>query len=112
MTTPHLDIIRAWKDPEYRLSLSEADLAHLLENPAGSLKLAPFRRTFLVHHMPGSPPTSPSKQSSQRELSHGLCPIPVRSSVWWDTSAGTITPALDLMQFVIDHAVTRVPHLP
>ena len=75
-------------------------------------KLAPFGRTFLVHHMPGSPPTSPSKQSGQRELSHGLCPIPVRSSVWWDTSAGTITPALDLMQFVIDHAVTRVPHLP
>jgi hypothetical protein len=76
------------------------------------IQLAPFRRTFLVHHMPGSPPTSPSKQSGQRELSHGLCPIPVRSSVWWDTSAGTITPALDLMQFVIDHAVTRVPHLP
>jgi len=76
------------------------------------IKLAPFRRTFLVHHMPGSPPTSPSKQSGQRELSHGLCPIPVRSSVWWDTSAGTITPALDLMQFIIDHAVTRVPHLP
>jgi mersacidin/lichenicidin family type 2 lantibiotic len=35
----HLDIIRAWKDPEYRLSLSEADRAHLLENPAGSLEL-------------------------------------------------------------------------
>ena len=87
-------------------------LPRLLSTVVEKDKLAPFRRTFLVHHMPGSPPTSPSKQSGQRELSHGLCPIPVRSSVWWDTSAGTITPALDLMQFIIDHAVTRVPHLP
>src|SRR5207247_410930 len=76
------------------------------------IKLAPCGRTLLVHHMPGAPPTSPSKQSCQRELSHGLCPIPVRSSVWGDTAPGTITPALDLMQFVIDHPVTRVPHLP
>src|ERR1700704_4584679 len=59
------------------------------------VKLAPWGRTLLVHHMPGAPPTSPSKQSCQRELSHGLCPIPVRSSVWGDTAPGTITPALD-----------------
>ena len=76
------------------------------------LKLAPCGRTFLIHHMPGAPPTLPSTQSCQRELSHGLFPIPVRSSVWWDTATGTITPSLDLAQFVIDHAVTRVPHLP
>src|SRR4030095_597145 len=77
-----------------------------------SNKLAPCGRTFLIHHMPGAPPTSPSTQSCQRELSHGLFPIPVRSSVWWDTATGTITPSLDLAQFVIDHAVTWVPHLP
>src|SRR5882724_13479718 len=77
-----------------------------------TLKLAPCGRTFLVHHMPGAPPTSPSKQPCQRELSHGLFPILVRSSVGWDTATGTITPSLDLAQFVIDHAVTRVPHLP
>src|SRR5258706_15684513 len=53
------------------------------------IKLAPCGRTLLVHHMPGAPPTSPSKQSCQRELSHGLCPIPVRSSVWGDTAPGT-----------------------
>src|SRR6266436_6602 len=57
--------------------------------------------------------TSPSNpQSRQCELYQGLVPIPVRSSVWRDTAAGTITPTLDLMQFVIDHAVTWVPHLP
>jgi hypothetical protein len=32
------------------------------------LKLAPCGRTVLIRHMPGSPPTSPSKQSCQREL--------------------------------------------
>jgi mersacidin/lichenicidin family type 2 lantibiotic len=31
----HLDIIRAWKDPEYRLSLSEAERALLPAHPAG-----------------------------------------------------------------------------
>src|SRR5882724_9634658 len=84
----------------------------LTNKKRSSNKLAPCGRTFLVHHMPGAPPTSPSKQPCQRELSHGLFPILVRSSVGWDTATGTITPSLDLAQFVIDHAVTRVPHLP
>jgi hypothetical protein len=100
------EIIRIYKNMCGRFTLD------LTTKFSERFKLAPFRRTFLVHHMPGSPSTSPSKQFGQRELSHGLCPIPVRSSVWWDTSAGTITPALDLLQFVIDHAITWVPHLP
>jgi mersacidin/lichenicidin family type 2 lantibiotic len=33
------DLVRAWKDEEYRLSLGEAERAHLPENPAGSLEL-------------------------------------------------------------------------
>lgn len=33
------DIIRAWKDPEYRASLSEAKLEQLPENPAGLVEL-------------------------------------------------------------------------
>ena len=35
----HLDIIRAWKDDEYRLSLSEAERAQLPEHPAGLIEL-------------------------------------------------------------------------
>ena len=35
----HLDIIRAWKDPEYRLSLSEAERAQLPAYPAGLIEL-------------------------------------------------------------------------
>jgi mersacidin/lichenicidin family type 2 lantibiotic len=36
----HQDIIRAWKDEEYRNSLSESERAQLPENPAGSIELA------------------------------------------------------------------------
>ena len=34
------DIIRAWKDEDYRLSLSEAERAVLPEHPAGLIELA------------------------------------------------------------------------
>jgi mersacidin/lichenicidin family type 2 lantibiotic len=39
-TMSHKQIIRAWKDEEYRLSLSEAEQALLPENPAGVIELA------------------------------------------------------------------------
>jgi len=35
----HIDIVRAWKDPEYRKSLSEAERAKLPDNPAGLIEL-------------------------------------------------------------------------
>jgi len=34
-----IDIIRAWKDEAFRLSLSEADRASLPANPAGPVEL-------------------------------------------------------------------------
>jgi mersacidin/lichenicidin family type 2 lantibiotic len=34
------DIIRAWKDEDYRLSLSEAERALLPEHPAGLIEVA------------------------------------------------------------------------
>ena len=34
-----LNIIRAWKDREYRLTLSEAERAALPEHPAGAIEL-------------------------------------------------------------------------
>jgi mersacidin/lichenicidin family type 2 lantibiotic len=36
---PHRDIIRAWKDAEFRSSLSEAERAMLPIHPAGSIDL-------------------------------------------------------------------------
>jgi mersacidin/lichenicidin family type 2 lantibiotic len=34
-----IDIVRAWKDPLYRASLSPEELAHLPANPAGAIEL-------------------------------------------------------------------------
>lgn len=34
-----IDIIRAWKDPEYRASLTEAERASVPANPAGLIEL-------------------------------------------------------------------------
>lgn len=36
----HEDIIRAWKDEEYRMSLSEAERACLPAHPAGLIELS------------------------------------------------------------------------
>ena len=33
------DVIRAWKDPDYRSSLGASELAALPENPAGTIEL-------------------------------------------------------------------------
>jgi len=35
-----MNTVRAWKDPEYRAELSEADLASLAGNPAGAVELS------------------------------------------------------------------------
>jgi mersacidin/lichenicidin family type 2 lantibiotic len=35
----HVDVIRAWKDPEYRLSLSDAERLSLPAHPAGLVEL-------------------------------------------------------------------------
>lgn len=35
----HIDVIRAWKDEAYRMSLSEAERAQLPKNPAGAIEL-------------------------------------------------------------------------
>jgi len=36
----NIDIVRAWKDEDYRASLSDAEKAMLPENPAGLVDLA------------------------------------------------------------------------
>jgi len=35
----HKDVVRAWKDKKYRLSLSEAERAQLPPHPAGAVEL-------------------------------------------------------------------------
>lgn len=40
MTTSKLALIRAWKDEDYRLSLSAGELSQLPEHPAGVIDLS------------------------------------------------------------------------
>ena len=40
MNASGIDVIRAWKEPEYREGLSEAERAALPANPAGMVELA------------------------------------------------------------------------
>ena len=58
-------IIRAWKDPEYRLSLSEEEQALLPENPAGAIELTDDELETAV----GGHASSNSSNSSARSAS-------------------------------------------
>jgi mersacidin/lichenicidin family type 2 lantibiotic len=51
----HVDIIRAWKDEEYRASLSEAERAELPEHPAGLIELEDADLDAAVGGAPGDP---------------------------------------------------------
>ena len=44
----NVDIIRAWKDEEYRNSLSEAERAQLPGNPAGAIELSDLDLTSVA----------------------------------------------------------------
>jgi mersacidin/lichenicidin family type 2 lantibiotic len=61
-------IIRAWKDPEYRLNLSAEDQALLPENPAGAIELTDDELDMAVGgHRPSS---NSSSNSSNRSSNH------------------------------------------
>ena len=60
-------IIRAWKDPEYRLSLSEEEQALLPENPAGAIELTDDDLEMAVG---GHSPSHNSSNSSARSASN------------------------------------------
>jgi mersacidin/lichenicidin family type 2 lantibiotic len=66
-----LNIIRAWKDPEYRLSLSEAERAMLPENPAGLIELTD---TELDSVAGGANPKPVPKPRTCKQLC--VCPKP------------------------------------
>ena len=50
----NLDIVRAWKDEEYRLSLSEEVRAQLPENPAGLIELSESDMQMAAGGRPGA----------------------------------------------------------
>ena len=48
----------------------------------------------------------------QPELDHRRSPLPSHAASSRHNVSGVIAPSLDLLQFVIHHAITRMPHLP
>lgn len=54
MTTKKIDVIKAWKDPNYRKSLSAEELAMLPESPVGTA----LDETDMAMLHGGLPPTS------------------------------------------------------
>jgi mersacidin/lichenicidin family type 2 lantibiotic len=51
-----MNIIRAWKDKEYRMSLSDEELSLLPDNPAGPMELSDDQLESIVggHHDHGN----------------------------------------------------------
>ncbi len=85
--------------------LPRKDVHHPLD------KLTPCGRTLFLRHVSDTPPSS-HLSSCQCKLNHGRVSLPTRSRAWGEPAAWTIPPAFDGLQLVIDHAITRVPHLP
>ncbi len=54
----HVDVIRAWKDEEYRRSLSAAERAALPKNPAGMIELDAADLDSVAGGAPSRPPLS------------------------------------------------------
>jgi mersacidin/lichenicidin family type 2 lantibiotic len=59
----HFNIIRAWKDPEFRRSLTETEGALLPANPAGLVELAEEE----MNHVAGAPTQAETVRSLKRQ---------------------------------------------
>ena len=81
----NINIIRAWKDANYRNSLSEAERAALPANPAGFIELADAALNGVSGGVGTLPPINPKPQTYNR-----LCPcIPTASGRSCTLTIGT-----------------------
>ena len=71
----NFDVIRAWKDEEYRLSLSDDEQALLPVNPAGSIELS----DELLDQVAGGDLV----ESTNPSLTAGCCPLSALQSCYW-----------------------------
>lgn len=93
----HERIIRAWKDPDFRQTMSEEEQAQLPENPAGAIELTDdeldmatggqqyvyrpsYRPSSMSSQRPSSSSSSSSSQSSQSSSSAQQRPSSMSSS--------------------------------
>jgi len=73
----NINIIRAWKDPNYRNSLSEAERAALPANPAGIIELTDAELCGASGGMRPLPPIDPKPRTCNQ-----LCPcIPTTTTI-------------------------------
>jgi mersacidin/lichenicidin family type 2 lantibiotic len=72
-----LDFIRAWKDEEYRLTLSADEVARLPENPAGVMNLSDSELGLIAG--------ADDLYKTEQVASLGCCPGITRDD-WWCTS--------------------------
>jgi mersacidin/lichenicidin family type 2 lantibiotic len=63
-----IDIIRAWKDPEYRRNLSESERATLPAHPAGIVELTDAELDTAGGLRAPRPPTSPKPKTASTTL--------------------------------------------
>jgi mersacidin/lichenicidin family type 2 lantibiotic len=62
---PGIDLIRAWKDEEYRLSLTEAERALIPVHPTGLIQLDEEQLKAVLGQGPGHQPTTTATTAAQ-----------------------------------------------
>jgi len=63
----HVDIIRAWKDEDYRLSLSDAQRSQLPESPVGLIELSDLDMGLLAGGTGSSNPSCKSYKKAHKK---------------------------------------------
>jgi mersacidin/lichenicidin family type 2 lantibiotic len=67
-----MNIIRAWKDEEYRLSLSDEERSLLPDNPAGPMELSDDELDLIIGGGGDSNDSNDSKDSKHGNSQNGL----------------------------------------
>jgi mersacidin/lichenicidin family type 2 lantibiotic len=86
-----IDIIRAWKDEDYRNSLSEEQRSQLPENPAGMIELSDEDMRSVV----GGDPVAAG--GSEMCCNCNQCSNSIIESFEFDTSLGILEPGPDFL---------------
>lgn len=76
----NLDIVRAWKDKQYRNSLKSEEQALLPANPAGSIELPDDLLELVVG----------GEESTNASLTAGCCPLSALQSCYWTPCIASI----------------------
>lgn len=85
----NLDIIRAWKDAEYRNSLTDAERAALPENPAGLMRVS---NQELENVVGGATAVRLQQQISSGPVMHSVAST--TTCGFWGTACDTIVNSL------------------